>query len=665
MWRTQRTDKKPSYAWHPNRVFLGVTLALSAVSAGVLWLGSQLSVPKGLRQLTPEDAARLYQITIQADPDVDPPWLARRVPTGRAHGDIGQKIGKATSPRPRQPGSPKLQIRSLAPSATQALRQSAGVLGLIKSTQSGLLAVRSASTALGSDAADALGTLGIDHAQLAGPNEEPLPAPSITDHGSTGPDTSHYQHHSEHGINQVAESPVSTFSLDVDTGSYSNVRGYIRRGTLPPGDAVRLEELINYFPYDYAEPSGPHPFSVSTETARCPWNPDHVLLRIGVQAKREDSGVMPPANLVFLVDVSGSMHSDDKLPLLQQSLRTLVAGLRPQDRVSIVTYAGYESIALNPTPGSQRSKILAAIDQLSAGGSTAGEAGIRTAYELAKRSFLREGINRVILATDGDFNVGVSDVEQLKSLVSEQRKSGVFLSTLGFGSGNYNDALMEQIADVGNGNYSYIDSLREGKKVLRDQLATTLHTVAKDVKVQVEFQPSRISEYRLLGYENRTLTRADFKNDAVDAGEIGAGTSVTALYELTPIGSPSAVEPLRYLQRPTRPVVLTAPTQPSHPDELAFVRVRYQAPEGGSSRELQHEVPAAGAAVAFARASDDFRFAAAVAGFGQIVRGGTHTQAFTLAQVAAIADRARGQDALGYRREFVGLVHTTRHLMND
>ncbi len=656
MWRTPRAKTPPSLTWHPNRVFLGVTLALSALSAGVLYLGSRLATPKALRQLTAEDVAQLYRITIKTEPTAEPPWLT--APSERHAGrDAAPKQSRLRLFAQKPPASPQLQIRSLA--LAQEAARSVGVLGLLRSGHMNLAAALQSDARLGTEAQAALGD-GIGLGAIGPSGSEAQRPPD-----QAGPDTSRYQPRRDHGITQVAESPVSTFSLDVDTGSYSNVRGYIHRGTLPPSDAVRLEELINYFPYDYPEPSDEHPFAVSTETARCPWNPDHVLLRIGVQAKRESTQAMPPANLVFLVDVSGSMHSADKLPLLQQSLRTLVAGLRAQDRVSIVTYAGYESIALQPTPGSQRGTILTAIDGLSAAGSTAGEAGIRTAYALARRSFLRDGINRVILATDGDFNVGLSDIEQLKSLVAEQRKSGVSLSTLGFGSGNYNDALMEQIADVGNGNYSYIDSLREGQKVLRDQLQGTLQTVAKDVKVQVEFQPARIREYRLLGYENRRLARADFKNDAVDAGEVGAGTSVTALYELSPVGSPSSIEPLRYAPPPPNHLSAKATGRPSHPDELAFVRVRYQAPEGGSSRELQHGVPAAGARAPYSQASADFRFAAAVAGWGQLLRGGSHTGSLRLAQVQDLAQHARGQDPQGYRREFVALLRETRSLMPE
>ncbi|MDO9175394.1 MAG: von Willebrand factor type A domain-containing protein, partial [Actinomycetota bacterium] len=323
-----------------------------------------------------------------------------------------------------------------------------------------------------------------------------------------------YQHLDDNAIKQVMQEPVSTFSLDVDTGSYSNVRRMINGGQLPPADAVRVEELVNYFPYSYPQVRGEHPFGVGTELAPCPWNPQHWLLRVAVRAGEVNAKEMPPANLVFLVDVSGSMDSPDKLPLLQKSLKLLVDQLRAQDRVSLVVYAGRVAVVLEPTAGNEQAKIRNAIDTLSAGGSTAGEAGIKLAYRMARQGYIKGGINRVLLATDGDFNVGVADTEQLKSLVEHERASGVSLSTLGFGTGNYNEALMEQVADVGNGNYSYVDTLQEGRKVLVDQVRSTLVTVAKDVKVQVEFNPSIVGEYRLIGYENRLLKREDFNNDA-------------------------------------------------------------------------------------------------------------------------------------------------------
>jgi Ca-activated chloride channel family protein len=467
-----------------------------------------------------------------------------------------------------------------------------------------------------------------------------------------------YQHLDDNPVKQVAAEPVSTFSLDVDTGSYSNVRRWINGGQLPPADAVRIEELVNYFPYDYPRASGEHPFGVTTELAASPWHADRWLLRVAVRADEVKAAALPPANLVFLVDVSGSMNSSDKLPLLKQSLKLLVDQLREQDRVSLVVYAGREAVVLEPTAGSEKAKIRNAIDQLSAGGSTAGEAGIRLAYRMAKQGYIAGGINRVLLSTDGDFNVGVADTEQLKSLVERERAGGVSLSTIGFGTGNYNEAMMEQIADIGNGNYSYVDTLQEGRKVLVEQMTSTLHTVAKDVKVQVEFNPAVVAEYRLVGYENRLLNREDFNNDAVDAGEVGAGATVTALYELTPVGAAQSVDPLRYgASTSTRAV----PEAGQHA-EVAFVRVRYKQPEATQSRLLEQPVPRAALRGSFAGASDDLRFAAAVAGFGQLLRNSPHAGTLDWDAVIATAAAARGSDEYGYRGEFLGLARLAKTL---
>ena len=355
-----------------------------------------------------------------------------------------------------------------------------------------------------------------------------------------------YQNYPDNPVFAVSETPVSTFSLDVDTGSYANVRRFLNGGQLPPKDAVRLEELVNYFPYAYPLPQGDAPFGVSTELAVTPWNPQTRLLRIAIKASDRSVEELPPANLVFLVDVSGSMHRREGLPMVQGTLKLLVEQLRPQDRVSLVTYAGDSQVLLDSTPGSDKAKIRVAIDQLTAGGSTAGESGIQLAYQQASKHLIEGGINRILLATDGDFNVGISDFDSLKQLAADKRKTGVSLTTLGFGVDNYNERLMEQLADAGNGNYAYIDNLREARKVLVDQLASTLTTVASDVKLQLEFNPAEVSEYRLLGYENRALKREDFSNDKVDAGEIGAGHTVTALYEIVPAGGKGWLEPLRY-----------------------------------------------------------------------------------------------------------------------
>lgn len=455
----------------------------------------------------------------------------------------------------------------------------------------------------------------------------------------------------ESGVQQVAQAPVSTFSIDVDTGSYSNVRRMLNAGRLPPSDAVRVEELVNYFPYDYAAPTDGKPFAVHTALAPAPWRPKNVLLRIGIKGQNVAHAQLPAANLVFLVDVSGSMESKDKLPLLKSSLKLLVGKLRPQDRITLVTYAGSTRVALPPTPGSEKAAISSAIDQLMAGGSTAGASGIALAYQAAQQSFIAGGINRVLLATDGDFNVGVTDFRQLKSMVEEKRKSGVSLSTLGFGTGNYNDRLMEQLADAGDGAYSYIDNLMEGNKVMVSEMSSTLATIARDVKIQVEFNPDTVREYRLIGYENRMLAREDFNNDKVDAGDIGAGHTVTALYELTLTDAPGLIDDLRY-----RPA-----TKARGGDELAHVKLRFKRPDARASELTdltvkRHDVRP------LAQGDADFRFAAAVGGFGQVLRGGKFTGDWTLDQALALARDARGADSFGYRGEFLKLVSLAQSL---
>lgn len=461
-----------------------------------------------------------------------------------------------------------------------------------------------------------------------------------------------YQNYPDNPVFAVAETPVSTFSIDVDTGSYANVRRFLNGGQLPPKDAVRLEELVNYFPYAYPLPQGDAPFGVSTELAVTPWNPQTRLLRIAIKASDRSVEALPPANLVFLVDVSGSMHRREGLPMVQGTLKLLVDQLRPQDRVSLVTYAGATQVVLDSTPGSDKAKIHAAIDQLTAGGSTAGESGIQLAYQQASKHLIEGGINRILLATDGDFNVGISDFDSLKQLAADKRKTGVSLTTLGFGVDNYNERLMEQLADAGNGGYAYIDNLREARKVLVDQLASTLATVASDVRLQLEFNPSEVSEYRLLGYENRALKREDFSNDKVDAGEIGAGHTVTALYEVVPAGGKGWLEPLRY-QSSAQPAGKSG--------ELAWLRIRYKAPGEASSRLLERPI-ARNEAKPVAAASEDLRFAAAVAAFAQQLKDGHYTGDFDLAQSIALARSGKGEDRFGLRGEFIQLAEIAQSL---
>ena len=483
----------------------------------------------------------------------------------------------------------------------------------------------------------------------------PVPMPMMARAAYSEAPREQYQALPDNPIHSVAEAPVSTFSADVDTGAYANVRRLLNQGSLPPEGAVRLEEMINYFPYAYALPKDGSPFGVTTELAPSPWNPHTQLLRIGIKASDRAVAELAPANLVFLVDVSGSMDRREGLPLVKSTLKLLVDQLRDQDRVSLVVYAGESRVVLEPTSGRDKAKIRNAIEQLSAGGSTAGASGIDLAYQMAQQGFIKDGINRILLATDGDFNVGISDFDSLKQMAVEKRKSGVSLTTLGFGVGNYNEHLMEQLADAGDGNYAYIDNLREARKVLVDQLSSTLAVVAKDVKLQVEFNPAQVSEYRLLGYENRALKREDFSNDKVDAGEIGAGHTVTALYEIVPVGEKGWLEPLRYGQA-------KAPEQGAKQGELAMLRVRYKAPEGGSSRLIERPISAAQAERSLAQASDDLRFAAAVAAFAQQLKDGRYTAGFSLKDTAALARGAKGDDHFGLRGEFVQLVELAQSL---
>jgi Ca-activated chloride channel homolog len=460
-------------------------------------------------------------------------------------------------------------------------------------------------------------------------------------------DTERYEHFDENAVHLVADDPVSTFSIDVDTGSYANVRRFLTAGTLPPQDAVRIEEMLNYFDYSYDAPRSPDtPFAVTTELGHTPWNAEALLLRIGIRGYALAPEARPAANLVFLVDVSGSMQSPDKLPLLRNALRLLVDQLDGRDRVSMVVYAGASGVVLEPTRGDDRQTILDALARLEAGGSTNGAAGIRDAYALARRSYIENGVNRVVLATDGDFNVGTVDFESLVDLAERERKSGVALTTLGFGTGNLNDHLLERLADAGNGNYAYIDTIAEARKVLVEQLAGTLVTIAKDVKVQVEFNPAQVREYRLIGYENRALAREDFNNDQVDAGEIGAGHRVTALYEVVPVGAHGHIDPLRY-----GPAGATVDGS----GELAFVRLRYKRPDEDVSRLIERPIPAR-ALTRAGRESADFRFAASVAAFGQKLRGGEYLGSFGYEAIAALARASTGTDRDGYRAEFLELV---------
>jgi len=471
-------------------------------------------------------------------------------------------------------------------------------------------------------------------------------------------DRENYLPQTDNPIHRVEQNPVSTFSVDVDTASYTNVRRMIQReGRLPPHDAVKVEEFINYFSYQYPQPkSTEQPFSVHTELTASPWNAQRKLLKIGLQGYQPQQ--RPAANLVFLVDVSGSMRSEHKLGLAKRSLKMLAQQMNKDDRIALVVYAGAAGVVLPSTAGDQKHRIFSAIDQLTAGGSTHGSAGIQLAYQVAREHFIEDGINRVLVASDGDMNVGTVDMNALKDLVSRQRQSGIALSTLGFGSGNYNYALMEQLADVGDGNASYVDSLNEAHRVLVQQMNSTLMTIAKDVKIQVEFNPRYVSEYRLIGYENRLLKREDFRNDKVDAGEIGAGHSVTALYELSLVDSDSeSIAALRYGKPSAVAQQRAAPVE--FPTELGFVKLRYKQPSSSISQLVTKPLSTRLLELDNS-ASTDMRFSAAVAGFAQLLRGGTYTGDWSYDDLLALARSAKGKDLYGHRAELVNLIELSQ-----
>ena len=474
------------------------------------------------------------------------------------------------------------------------------------------------------------------------------------------PGTARYQQFDDNPIKQVAQNPLVTFSLDVDTGSYANVRRFLNQGLLPPPDAVRVEEVVNYFPSDWdikdkqsIPASKPIPFAMRYELAPAPWNEQRTLLKVDILAKDRKSEELPASNLVFLIDTSGSMISDERLPLIQSSLKLLVKELREQDNIAIVTYAGDSRIALPSISGSHKAEINAAIDSLDAEGSTNGGAGLEMAYQQAAKGFIKGGINRILLATDGDFNVGIDDPKSIESMVKKQRESGVTLSTLGVGDGNYNEAMMVRIADVGNGNYSYIDTLSEAQKVLNSEMRQTLITVAKDVKAQIEFNPAWVTEYRQIGYEKRQLRAEDFNNDNVDAGDIGAGKHITLLFELTLKGQKASIDKLRYA--PDNKSAKSDKTK-----ELAWLKIRWKYPQGNESQLVEFPL-----AFAIKAPSEDMRFRAAVAAYGQKLRGSEYLNNTSWQQIKQWAQKAKGEDPQGYRAEFIRLIGLAKDLDNS
>jgi len=464
----------------------------------------------------------------------------------------------------------------------------------------------------------------------------------------------------ENRFRDAIKNPLSTFSIDVDAASYTNIRRFINNGALPPADAVRIEEMVNYFDYDYPQPKGKDPINIVTEIADAPWNTMHKLVKIGLQGRKISTEKLPASNLVFLIDVSGSMAQVNKLPLLVSSFKLLAEQLRSSDKVAIVVYAGNAGLVLPSTPGNQKIKIKDALDKLSAGGSTAGGQGIELAYKVASENFIKGGNNRVILATDGDFNVGASSDDDMEKLIEKKRKSGIFLTTLGYGMGNYKDSKMEVLANKGNGNYAYIDNITEARKVLVNEFGGTLFTIAKDVKLQIEFNPSKVQSYRLIGYENRMLKAKDFNDDQKDAGELGSGHTVTALYEVIPVGIKStfsgSIDDLKY-QSNNKPVVL------GNSKELLTVKLRYKQPDGNVSRLI--EQPVIDNRIAFDKTTNNFRFSAAVAEFGMLLRQSDFRQNSSFDQVIRNAQKAMGNDNEGYRSEFIKLAKSAKLLAKD
>lgn len=478
------------------------------------------------------------------------------------------------------------------------------------------------------------------------------------DNGYDDFNTEGYDHINENKFLKVAENPLSTFSIDVDAASYSNMRRFLNQGQLPPAGAVRIEEMINYFQYEYPQPKNDQPFSINTEISDAPWNKEHKLVLIGLQGKKIPTENLPASNLVFLIDVSGSMQGANRLPLVKSSMKMLVDQLREQDKVSIVVYAGAAGLVLKPTNGNEKTTIKNAIDNLEAGGSTAGGAGIKLAYKTANEYFVKGGNNRVILCTDGDFNIGESSDDAMERLIENERKSGVFLTVLGYGMGNYKDNKMQKLADKGNGNHAYIDGISEAKKVLVNEFGGTLFTIAKDVKLQIEFNPTKVQGYRLIGYENRMLAKEDFNDDKKDAGELGSGHTVTALYEVIPVGVKSDflknVDPLKY-QNNDKPLSKT-----SHTDEIMTVKFRYKAPDGDISKLIEH--PLKDEQLSISKTSDNFRFAASVAEFGMLLRNSEFKANASFDNIIKAAKKAKGNDEEGYRSEFIRLVESAQLL---
>ncbi len=591
--------------------------------------------PEPVAEKTPEPVAeKPAEPVVEKTPDapVDKPAAEKIAPVAEEkkaeEAEADEESATASAPPVEAPATARDRVKVKKKKRVRSLEESKSVSGL-----------------LGSDggAANAMGAGGLG--SIGGqPMGGPTPAPM-----KEVPGTEDYDKVAENEFKKAIENPLSTFSIDVDTASYANMRRFIDKSSrMPPRDSVRIEEYINYFTYDYPLPDGDVPFSITTELSVCPWNDKNRLAVIGLQGDRPAETDLPPSNLVFLIDSSGSMRRPEKMDLLKVGFKLLVKGLRDKDRVAIVTYAGSAGLVLPSTPGTEKDTIMAALDRLRAGGSTAGAAGIELAYQVALQNFQEEGNNRVILASDGDFNVGPSSNSELERLIEEKREKGVFLTILGFGRGNYKDSRMETLADKGNGNYAYIDDILEAKKVFVTQMTGTLYTIAKDVKIQVEFNPTKVAEYRLVGYENRMLKKEDFADDTKDAGELGAGHTVTALYELVPaIQTPKTGEELKYVKTEVKPEAVES-------NELMTVKLRYKKPDGDKSMLIEQPVLDKG--LTLDKSSNNFRWAAAVATFGQLVRESKFRGGSTYAAVLELARGAKGEDRFGYRAEFIKLV---------
>ena len=624
------------FPWRKLTGFAAVAAVITLVFAGAFWGSSssltgpiQLSENEHGQMLTDNpDIPREVMLDVLSSPEE----LAERVDT------ISLPAVDMSMPPP-----PEIQDFAAAPKVDQVVEleiASSAVSPLVmKKVAPGAMANRSGARMEGY----------VARARAPYPISEPLP------------NTESYAPIQGNSFKRVADEPLSTFSIDVDTAAYANVRRFLRSGEMPPADAVRIEEMINYFSYDYAPPKEDVPFAVHVESAACPWNPAHPLVKIGLKGRELAAESRPPCNLAFLIDVSGSMGTDNKLPLVKKSLQLLARQLSPADRVSIVVYASSSGVVLPSTSCDNLPAIDAAIERLQSGGSTAGGAGIRLAYDEALKSFQPDGNNRVILCTDGDFNVGITDSGELAAFIAERAKQGIFLTVLGFGMRNYKDDRLETLADKGNGNYAYIDSFSEARKSLVEQAAGTLFAIAKDVKLQIEFNPAHFSSYRLLGYENRILAKEDFNDDQKDAGELGAGHTVTAFYELVPVGAESApgVDPLKYQASDEAPAAPTPAPATASPEWLT-VKLRYKLPREDRSSKI--EVPFTGSATAFENASADFRFAASVAAAGFLLRQDPAAHALTYRQVIDWTAAATGADPDGYRREFLDLLRNAASL---